>query len=392
MAIGQCTVENMGINRTDERSQALAGRRIFLTGHTGFKGSWLVAWLSRLGCETTGYSLQPVEPGLFVQAHLQDCVVRHHVGDIRNLDELTRAIHKAEPELVIHMAAQSLVRKAHSRPVETWSANVMGTVNLLEATRTCPSVRAILVITTDKCYENREWHWGYREIDPLGGDEPYSASKASAEFVVRSYRKTFFSSTGPLVATARAGNVIGGGDWSEDRLLPDAARAVESGQTLIVRNPNATRPWQHVLDCLDGYLVLAAKLVGGDRHFASSFNFGPAADDNLSVARLLERLQKYWPRLNWEIDGRGQGAEVVHEAAYLYLDSSMASQRLAWRPRWNLDTALKTAAEWYGTVIDDESKAGAITWRQLDEYLKSGDSAVPLTPARSQGDAIGHAS
>jgi CDP-glucose 4,6-dehydratase len=257
-------------------------------------------------------------------------------------------------------------------------------------------VRAILVITTDKCYENREWQWGYREIDPLGGGDPYSASKAAAELVVQSYRQTFFSSAGPLVASARAGNVIGGGDWNEDRLLPDAARAIKAGRLLMIRNPDATRPWQHVLDCLSGYLALAAKLLAGERDFATSFNFGPATTDNLSVAQLLKRLQTHWPEVNWQVDAGTRGAGVAHEATYLYLDSSMARQRLEWSPRWNLETALEATAEWYRTVIDDPVKAGEITWQQLDRYLKIENSVIsascdpPLIPAFHDPSAVGH--
>jgi CDP-glucose 4,6-dehydratase len=370
VGVRQSALEEMGLAQNDEPAPGIAGRRVFVSGHTGFKGSWMVAWLSRLGCETTGYSLAPVTTSLFMQSGLHEVLERDHRADIRDLGALTRAMQEAEPELVIHMAAQSLVRRAHMVPVDTWATNVMGTVNVLEAARVCPSVRAILVVTTDKCYENREWHWGYREIDALGGDEPYSASKAGAELVVQSYRKAFFVSSGPLVATARAGNVIGGGDWNEDRLLPDVARAVADCQTLRIRSPNATRPWQHVLDCLAGYLTLAAKLLTSDESYADKFNFGPDLADNLSVLQLLERLQPLWPELNWYIDAPAHEREAVHETTHLYLDSSKARHMLGWRPRWDVDTALAATTEWYRVVIDDVSKAAEITWNQLDKYLK----------------------
>ena len=244
----------------------------------------------------------------------------------------------------------------------------MGTANLLEAVRECPSVRAVVVVTTDKCYENREWPWGYREIDALGGHDPYSASKAGAELVVQSYRKSFFSSGGPLIATARAGNVIGGGDWNEDRLIPDAARAVLAGKPLVIRSPEATRPWQHVLECLSGYLLLAEKLLEGKSDYATAFNFGPATTDNLSVHHVLTQLQCFWPELHWQVNS-DTTVQELHEANYLYLDSSLARQKLGWISRWNLGTGLEKTAAWYQAVRLNEGQASKITRQQLEEYM-----------------------
>lgn len=350
---------------------ALSGRRVFLTGHTGFKGGWLTAWLHRYGCQVTGYALPPESvPSLFTLAGLADGLAGHYLGDIRQGEELAQRMRQSQPELVIHLAAQALVRRSYREPVETWATNVLGTVNVLEAVRTCPAVKAVVVVTTDKCYDNREWAWGYREIDPLGGYDPYSASKAGAELVVQSYRKSFFAQRGPLVASARAGNVIGGGDWSEDRLIPDAARAVAAGQTLMIRNPDATRPWQHVLDCLQGYLLLGAHLLAGHTAQATAFNFGPAASDNLPVGEMLSRLQAHWPELAWQID-RPAAAKASHEANYLYLDSSLARQQLHWVPRWNLEIALAKTASWYRTVLAEPVQASSMIQQQLDEYLNA---------------------
>lgn len=266
------------------------------------------------------------------------------------------------------MAAQPIVRHSYAQPAETWDTNVTGTVNLLEAVRGTDGVKAVVVVTTDKVYDNRGWHWGYREVDALGGHDPYSASKAATEMVVQSYRKSFFSNGAPLVASARAGNVIGGGDWSEDRLVADAARAMAAGQPLIIRNPNATRPWQHVLDCLSGYLTLSGALLEGLAGSGAAFNFGPPATDNLRVIALLERLKPFWPDLAWLVDTTA-AANAPHEASFLYVDSTKAHCELGWTSRWPFETALRATADWYQAVAANPNKARSITYQQLKEYL-----------------------
>jgi CDP-glucose 4,6-dehydratase len=363
-------MEGLAMTRLDgwrSLQSAFAGRPAFVTGHTGFKGSWLALWLARLGARVTGYALPScTAPSLFEAAGIEDALTRHILADIRDPAALTAAMQAAAPEVVFHLAAQPLVRLSYREPVQTWSTNVMGTVHLLEAVRACPSVKAVVVVTTDKCYENREWLWGYRENDPLGGSDPYSASKAGAELVVQSYRKSFFSGGGPLLASARAGNVIGGGDWSEDRLIPDAARAVARRQPLLIRNPSATRPWQHVLESLHGYLLLASRLLAGEAAFANAFNFGPDAADNLSVAEVLTRLQAQWPELAWQMDP--QAGSAPHEAGFLYLDSSKARRLLDWAPIWDLDTGLENTARWYRAVEQKLSAARDVTEQQLDQF------------------------
>ncbi|MGE5652206.1 MAG: CDP-glucose 4,6-dehydratase [Bacillota bacterium] len=348
---------------------AFADRPVLVTGHTGFKGSWLALWLARLGARVTGYALAPdTTPNLFTLSRVQETVHRHIVADVRDGAALAAAVQAAAPEVVFHLAAQPLVRLSYREPAATWATNVMGTVHLLEAVRSCPSVRAVVVVTTDKCYENREWPWGYRENDPLGGADPYSASKAGAELVVQSYRKSYFAAGGPLLASARAGNVIGGGDWSDDRLLPDAARAVARRQPLLIRNPAATRPWQHVLESLHGYLLLAARLLDGDRTFADAFNFGPDAADNLSVAEVLTRLQRHWPELAWQMDP--QAGAAPREAGFLYLDSSKARRLLDWTPTWDLARGLEQTARWYRAVAENPSRARAIAEQQLEQFCR----------------------
>lgn len=343
MVFGHCALENLAMMFAD----AYRGRRVLLTGHTGFKGSWLALWLSELGAEVTGIALAPeTTPNHWSLLGL-DMPSRNL--DIRDADALAAAVAAARPDIVFHLAAQPLVRRSYRDPLETWSTNVMGTANLLEACRRCDNVRAIVAVTTDKCYENREWPWGYRENDALGGYDPYSASKAGAELVAASYRQAFFHGPdAPLLATARAGNVIGGGDWSEDRLLPDLVRALAAGQSLEIRSPAATRPWQHVLESLCGYLLLGQRLLAGDAACAAAWNFGPDTEGNRSVADVLDRLQAHWPQMRWHVTAQKQ----PHEATLLYLDSAKARSQLAWRPVWALDEALAATAEWYRAWLE----------------------------------------
>lgn len=343
------------------------GCRVLLTGHTGFKGGWLALWLKELGAEVTGLALAP-ETGPSHWELLQLDISEKRI-DLRDAGAVSEVMRAARPEIVFHLAAQALVRRSYRDPLETWSTNVMGTTNLLDACRHVPGIRAVVVVTSDKCYENQEWPWGYREIDRLGGHDPYSASKAAAELVVSSYRKAFFHLPGaPLLATARAGNVIGGGDWSEDRLIPDLVRAIANKTSLEIRSPGATRPWQHVLESLSGYLCLGRKLLDGEEQMASSWNFGPEPEGNRSVSEVLTRLTAHWPELAWHVTSRPQ----PHEANLLYLDSSKAKGRLGWRPVWGLTDTLAMTAGWYRNF----SNTGEISSRdQLASYISAAKKA-----------------
>ena len=324
------------------------GKRVFLTGHTGFKGSWLSMWLASMGAEVTGYALPPpTNPSLYVLGRVE-ALVRSILADVRDAGKLARALADSRPDVVFHMAAQPLVRESYRVPVDTYAVNVMGAVNLLEAVRGCGTVRAVVNVTTDKCYENREWVWGYREDEPLGGHDPYSSSKACSELVTSAYRRSFFQAdasglTRTSVASARAGNVIGGGDFATDRILPDCIRAVLKGETILLRSPDAIRPWQHVLDPLYGYLLLARKLYEGGERFASAWNFGPEDVDARTVEWLVRRFCEKW----------GEGAscgidqgEHPHEAHHLKLDISKARTALGWCPRWDLPTAIDRVVDW----------------------------------------------
>jgi len=324
------------------------GKRVFLTGHTGFKGSWLSIWLHALGAEVTGYALDPpTDPSLFSLAGV-DGLLTSIIADVRDCGRLQAEMANASAEIVIHMAAQPLVRDSYKIPVETYATNVMGTVHLLEAVRSCPSVRAVVNVTTDKVYENREWVWGYRENEPMGGYDPYSNSKGCSELVTAAYRSSYFNPLtygrhGVAVATARAGNVIGGGDWATDRLIPDIIKSILSGAPVQIRNPHAIRPWQHVLEPLSGYLLLAERLFTGGTRYAEGWNFGPAEEDARTVEWLVERLCAMWGEgAAFEVD-RG---EHPHEAHYLKLDCSKARSELGWSPRWGLETALQSIIEW----------------------------------------------
>jgi CDP-glucose 4,6-dehydratase len=319
------------------------GRRVFVTGHTGFKGSWLSLWLQRMGAEVAGYALAPAtEPSLFVEGDVADGMAST-IGDVREPMRLADALAQHRPEVVFHLAAQALVRPSYADPVGTFEVNVLGTANLLEAVRRCEDARVVVVVTSDKCYENQDWVWPYRETDPLGGHDPYSASKACAELVTASYRRSFFAGSPVAVASARAGNVVGGGDWSEDRLVPDVIRALLRDETLVLRYPGSIRPWQHVLDALGGYLVLAQALWQ-EHDLAGAWNFAPSTDDATTVEELVHRLGEL---LEWS-SGWVQDPEASpHETATLRLDASRARAQLGWEPRFSLDQTLVSVAEWY---------------------------------------------
>jgi CDP-glucose 4,6-dehydratase len=346
-------------------------RRVLVTGHTGFKGAWLALWLQSLGADVAGFSNGvPTEPSLYELARVGEGM-RSIDGDLRDPDAVAAAVADTAPEVVIHMAAQSLVRRSFAAPRETYETNVMGTVNLLDAVRVnCRGVRAVLSVTSDKCYENREWEWGYREDEPMGGHDPYSSSKGCAELVTRAFRRSFFSDPeGTCLASARAGNVIGGGDWGEDRLLPDIMRAALAGEAVRVRNPNSIRPWQHVLNPLSGYLVLAQALWDSPEH-ACGWNFGPPEQDARPVGWVVERASELWPGgVRWTLDD----GPHPHEARYLKLDSSRARSRLGWRPALGLEEALEATVEWYRQL-----HAGAdmreVTVRQIEALGYAGGS------------------
>ncbi|HUL90782.1 MAG TPA: CDP-glucose 4,6-dehydratase [Burkholderiales bacterium] len=319
-------------------------KSVFVTGHTGFKGSWLCLWLQMLGAKVTGYALgPPTKPSLFELARLARST-RATTADVRNLTRLKTVLLRAKPDIVIHLAAQSLVRESYVDPPGTYSTNVMGTVNILEAARTARSVRVVVIVTSDKCYENREAHSAYHEGDPMGGYDPYSSSKGCAELVTAAYRRSFLSETGVAVASARAGNVIGGGDWGMDRLVPDALRAFAAGRKLRVRNPSAVRPWQHVFDPLNGYLTLAERLWEDGPSYSGGWNFGPADAENRAVSWVVEGLARRWGKnAKWEVDRAPQ----PHEAGLLRLDCSKARTELKWQPSVALEAALDSVVEWY---------------------------------------------
>lgn len=342
-------------------------RRVFLTGHTGFKGGWLSLWLQTMGAEVHGYALEPpTEPNLFSIANVAGGLASSTIADIRDIEAFTRAMKYARPEIVFHLAAQPLVQHSYTAPAETYATNVMGTVNLFEAIRASDGVRAVVNVTTDKCYENREWAWGYRENEPLGGYDPYSSSKACAELVTSAYRRSFFETAGVAVASARAGNVIGGGDWAHKRLVPDILRAFEQKRPVQIRNPTAIRPWQHVLDPLSGYLVLAQRLFGEDV-YAEGWNFGPDDSDARSVEWIVLRLANMWgDDATWVLDD----GRHAHEAIYLKLDISKARSRLGWNPRWGLLRALESTLDWHRAWRDGENMH-AFCLRQIVEFSGS---------------------
>jgi len=364
--LGQCSLESLGVILPGLNRAFWQGRRVFLTGHTGFKGSWLGLILNRLGAVTTGYALSPPPDGhnLFDDAK----VARHLrsvVGDIRDLSTLRAAASAAEPEIILHLAAQSLVLPSYEAPLETFSTNVMGTANVLQIARDVPSVRAVVVVTSDKVYRNREWTWGYRENDELGGQDPYSSSKACAEMVSASFRASFLAAKGIATATARAGNVIGGGDWAFNRLVPDFVRAVLAKKPVIVRNPDSTRPWQHVLEPLEGYLILGERLVADRARWEGAWNFGPPADAIQPVGRLVSDLVARWgEEAAWVHERTNQ----PHEATLLTLDATKARQDLGWSSRLGYAAAVQLTIDWYKAFGRGEDLEST-TLRQIDSYF-----------------------
>jgi len=343
------------------------GRRVLVTGHTGFKGSWLCLWLQSLGAEVYGYALDPLTtPNLFTVASVMTGMAGQQVADVRNAGKVVEVLQATRPEIIFHLAAQPLVRYSYAHPVETYEVNVMGTVNILEAIRVTPSVRALVNVTSDKCYDNRESQWGYREYDPLGGTDPYSSSKGCSELITSAYRRSFLYKADIAVATARAGNVLGGGDWSADRLLPDILRSVESGTKLMIRYPDAIRPWQHVLDPLAGYLMLAEQLYIEGARFSEAWNFGPDCNDVRSVRWIVEYLAASGLELSWECMDLPQ----PHESHSLMLDSTKARVHLGWKTRWDIRKALEKTISWH-KALHRGGDMRIFSLNQISEYGES---------------------
>jgi CDP-glucose 4,6-dehydratase len=341
------------------------GKRVFLTGHTGFKGSWLSLWLVSLGAKVKGYALNPpTSPSLFNEAKV-DLIIDSQIGDIRDQDTLHESMTVFNPDILIHMAAQPLVRYSYTEPIETYEVNVIGTAKVLEAARSCPNLKAIVNITTDKCYENDERSEGYKEDDPMGGYDPYSSSKGCAELVASSYRRSFLQDQGVGLATVRAGNVIGGGDWADDRLIPDILRSFEKKESVVVRNPKATRPWQHVLEPLSGYLILAQKLYEDQEKYAEGWNFGPNDNDTKPVGWILDNMISKWPNSSWELDTDSN----PHEAGFLKLDISKAKSELGWKPVWELSHALEKIIAWHRAWLGQED-IQAVSFTEIEEYMR----------------------
>jgi CDP-glucose 4,6-dehydratase len=347
------------------------GRRVLVTGDTGFKGSWLSLWLHDLGARVTGMALPPSTDPSHFRLLAMDKFIRHVDVDVRNMDEVERLFRRAKPHIVFHLAAQALVRDSYNDPKATFDTNVGGTVNVLEAIRRCPDVRAAVVITSDKCYENQEWVWGYRENDPLGGHDPYSASKGAAEIVSSAYRRSYFEKDGqgPHIgfSTARAGNVIGGGDWARDRIIPDCIRALVAGNPIVIRNPRATRPWQHVLDPLAGYLLLGARLLDNPDAYSGAWNFGPRTSDQITVHELAQRFISVW--------GRGAIETPVmqkapHEAHLLNLNIDKAASALKWKPVLDSSSAIEWTARWYKSWHERTSDMRGLSLQQIKEFEK----------------------
>ena len=362
MEVGQSSLEKLVIMFNG----IYKGRKILVTGHSGFKGSWLSMWLKILGADVVGLSLPPnTSPN---HLDLLKLDVETYFLDIRDENLVFDYIKRIKPDIIFHLAAQPLVRHSYQSPIETWATNVMGTANILNAARKIDNLQAVVVVTTDKCYENKEWVWGYREIDPLGGHDPYSASKGGSELVTASFRNSFFNlNSSALIASARAGNVIGGGDWSEDRLVPDLIRSIASNNSLIIRSPNATRPWQHVLECLSGYMLLGQKLLECKKNFADAWNFGPERDGNRQVHEVLNIFQKYIPKFHWSKSEESH----PHEAQLLHLDSGKARKYLSWKPVWTFEEGIEATANWYKAWLESGSVISEIQLGTYCELAKS---------------------
>jgi CDP-glucose 4,6-dehydratase len=373
VADGEGAVESLVAGEVAD-ANVWRGRKVLVTGHTGFKGGWLCLWLQHLGAEVSGYALAPdTDPNLFTVARVADGMASV-TGDVADADVLAEVVAAHRPEVVFHLAAQARVLEGYRSPAQTYVANVMGTVNVLEAIRAVGGVRAVVVVTSDKCYANREWPWGYRERDPLGGFDPYSSSKACAELAAAAWRESFFSDPahgdlGTAVATARAGNVVGGGDWAPDRLLPDLVRAAERGEAARLRHPDAVRPWQHVLDPLNGYLVLAERLLAEGPAFAEAWNFGPTDDDALPVRVIAARVRAAWDGAPGWTPAAGS---TPHEAATLRLDASKARSRLGWRPRWSIETGIARAVDWYRAHLGG-AEMRKHTLEQIEAFVHAPD-------------------
>jgi CDP-glucose 4,6-dehydratase len=363
MVVWKRSLEIMEINNSFWK-----GKKVLVTGHTGFKGGWLVTWLKALGANVVGISLlPPTTPNLYTEINVAKGMTESLIADIRDLSNVESLFNKHSPEIVFHLAAQPLVRYSYQFPVETYESNVMGTLHVLEAIRNIDSVRAGIMVTTDKCYENKEWDWGYRENDPMGGHDPYSSSKGAAELLISSYRRSYFSETNcqTSIASVRAGNVIGGGDWAEDRLIPDIITAFQSKTTLSIRNPNATRPWQHVLEPLSGYLYLAEKLYSDGDEYSEAWNFGPQDSDIKTVSWIVNNLSKKFKNsVGWNIEN---DSDVLHESGYLKLDCSKAKNKLGWESIIDLDTALASTKCWYEAYKNGEDLT-QLTLTQIRDY------------------------
>ena len=345
-------------------------KKVFITGHTGFKGSWLTLLLHRMGARVVGYSLAPsTQPNLYTAAGIGELCEKSYIADVRDADTLQHALVETQPDIVLHLAAQPLVRPSYKDPVGTYATNIMGTVHLLEAIRVTPSVKVCVIVTTDKCYENREQDYAYREHDPLGGYDPYSSSKACAEIATAAYRRSFFEE-GVSISTARAGNVIGGGDWSEDRLVPDAVKAFAAGKTFFVRNPKSIRPWQHVLDPLMGYLQLAEKQWSNPKEYSQAFNFGPNSEHRVEVCEVADILTSCWGEgARWEVL---KSKEIApHEALLLTLDISQACERIGWKPRFSYQDAIVRTALWYKQFMKNPTSARKLCEEDINLYYES---------------------